>query len=161
MAEPATTSITEDSLKAALTERLGAVHVEVTDMSGASPSPSPFPFFPPHPHPPSPFFLPPPPLLYIPIPHNYVTNHPLPRRRLRPILHLPDHIPDLRRATEAPPPPRRQRRPARRDRRHPRLERAVSDARGVGGREGEGRRRWGCGKRPPAGWDEGGARGGG
>lgn len=32
MADP--TTITEDTLKTALTERLGAVHVEVTDMSG-------------------------------------------------------------------------------------------------------------------------------
>ena len=41
MADTPATSITEDTLKAALTERLGAIHVEVTDMSGTYSPPLP------------------------------------------------------------------------------------------------------------------------
>jgi hypothetical protein len=35
----AQTTITEDSLRAALTERLKATHVEIQDMSGTTPDP--------------------------------------------------------------------------------------------------------------------------
>lgn len=138
------TSITEESLKTALTERLKAIHVEVTDMSGT--------------------FLR---QAYIhkehekdglktksinQTTHTHTHSHTHKQthnrtekpkrlttsrirsqnRRLRPILHLARRVPRVRGPDEPAAAPRRQRGAARRDRRHPRLERKVPDARGVG-----------------------------
>lgn len=62
------------------------------------------------------------------------TNRPLPptNRRLRPILHDANRVARVRGAEQSEAAPGRERGAARRDRRHPRVERQVPDARGVG-----------------------------
>lgn len=85
-------------------------------------------------------------------PTNHFVSSPGPRR-LRPILHVVDCIPRLREADLPQTPPPRQRRPQRRDRAHPRLERKVPDPGRVGARPRG--RRWRLLRRAPVGRDGG------
>jgi hypothetical protein len=125
MAEP---TITEESLKSALIDRLKATHVEVTDMSGKLQT-----------QPLQPVSLRPLPKLGA----TALTNHNLRgtngygHRRLWPILHLPNSISPIHRPQLAEAAPRSQCRPQARNSNHTRVECKMPDARGVGEGQGE------------------------